>query len=105
LQIEKTIQNIGDGKMNQEHMKVRTKEFAKKVILLCKQLPPAREGRLVGAQFFRAGTSAGANYRAACRARSKADFISSLVSYWKKQMSHCIGWRFLTNTESSIQNF
>ena len=64
--------------MNQEQMKVRTKDFAKKVISLCRQLPPTREGRLVGDQFFRAGTSVGANYRAACRARSKADFISKL---------------------------
>ena len=64
--------------MNQEQMKARTKDFAKKVIALCRQLPPTREGRLVGDQFFRAGTSVGVNYRAACRARSKADFISKL---------------------------
>jgi four helix bundle protein len=42
------------------------------------QLPNTREGQLIGNQFFRAGTSVGANYRAACRARSKADFISKL---------------------------
>ena len=64
--------------MNQEQMKSRTKEFAKQVINLCRQLPATREGRLIGDQFFRAGTSVGANYRAACRARSKADFISKL---------------------------
>ncbi len=64
--------------MNQEEMKVRTKNFAKRVISLCRQLPATREGRLVGGQFFRSGTSVGANYRAACRARSKADFISKL---------------------------
>jgi len=64
--------------MNQEEMKERTKNFAKKVILLCRQLPPTREERLVGGQLFRSGTSVGANYRAACRARSKADFISKL---------------------------
>ena len=72
------FQYIGGGKMNQEQMKNRTKDFAKKVISLCRQLPPTREGRLVGGQFFRSGTSVGANYRAACRARSKADFISKL---------------------------
>ena len=59
-------------------MKVRTKDFAKKVISLCRQLPATQEGRLVGGQFFRSGTSVGANYRGACRARSKADFISKL---------------------------
>jgi four helix bundle protein len=64
--------------MDQEELKVRTKDFAKKVISLCRQLPATQEGRLVGGQFFRSGTSVGANYRAACRARSRADFISKL---------------------------
>lgn len=64
--------------MDQEEMRRRTKEFAKRVIALCRQLPNTREGRLIGDQLFRAGTSVGANYRAACRARSKADFISKL---------------------------
>jgi len=64
--------------MDQERMKKRTKEFAKQVIYLCRQLPNTREGRLINNQFFRAGTSVGANYRAACRGRSKADFISKL---------------------------
>ncbi len=65
-------------KMNQEQMKIRTKEFAKHVVNLCRQLPNSPEGKLIRNQFFRAGTSVGANYRAACRARSKADFISKL---------------------------
>jgi four helix bundle protein len=64
--------------MDRERMKIRTKEFAKEIILLCRLLPDTREGRLIGAQLFRAGTSVGANYRAACRARSRADFISKL---------------------------
>ncbi len=64
--------------MNQEEMKKRTKDFAKRVINMCRQLPETREGRLIGNQIFRAGTSVGANYRAACRARSKAEFIAKL---------------------------
>ena len=64
--------------MNTEQLKQRTKEFSKQVINLCRQLPDSREGRLVGNQIFRSGTSVGANYRAACRARSKADFIAKL---------------------------
>ena len=59
-------------------MKRRTKEFAKRVIGLCRQLPETRDGRLIGNQLFRSGTSVGANYRAACRGRSKADFIAKL---------------------------
>lgn len=59
-------------------MRVRTKEFAKKVIYLCRELPGTQEGKLIGGQVFRSGTSVGANYRAACRGRSKADFVSKL---------------------------
>jgi four helix bundle protein len=59
-------------------MKARTKEFAKRVINLCRHLPDTLEGRLIGRQLFRAGTSVGANYRATCQGRSKADFVSKL---------------------------
>jgi len=64
--------------MNEAQMKQRTKEFAKKIITLCRQLPDNREGRLIGNQIFRSGTSIAANYRSACRARSNADFVSKL---------------------------
>ncbi|WP_242056860.1 MULTISPECIES: four helix bundle protein [Oscillatoriales] len=59
-------------------MKTRTKEFAKRVINLCRKLPETREGQLIGNQLFRSGTSVGANYRAACRGRSRAEFIAKL---------------------------
>jgi four helix bundle protein len=59
--------------MHPDDMKRRTKEFAQRVIWLCRELPPTREGRRIGDQLFRAGTSVGASYRAACRARSRAD--------------------------------
>ncbi|MFN4259915.1 MAG: four helix bundle protein [Gemmataceae bacterium] len=64
--------------MNAEEMKWRTKEFAKRVIHLCRHLPDTQECRLIRNQLFRCGTSVGANYRAACRGRSRADFIAKL---------------------------
>jgi four helix bundle protein len=64
--------------MDAEVLKTRTKEFAKRVIGLCRSLPHSEEARLIGKQIFRSGTSVGANYRAACRGRSKADFIANL---------------------------
>ena len=64
--------------MTAEQLKARTKEFAKRVIRLCRCLPGTEEARLIRNQLFRAGTSVGANYRAVCRARSKADFISKM---------------------------
>jgi len=67
-----------DNKLDQTEMKRRTKDFAKEIIQLCRKLPNNREGRLIGDQIFRSGTSIAANYRSACRARSKAEFISKL---------------------------
>ena len=65
--------------MDEGQMKDRTKEFAKEIIKLCRKLPKDREGNLIGNQIFRSGTSVAANYRSACRARSKAEFISKLA--------------------------
>ena len=67
------------GWMNEIEFKKRTKEFAKQIITFCRSLPNNREGRLIGDQLFRSGTSVAANYRAACRGRSKAEFISKLA--------------------------
>ena len=59
-------------------MKMRTKKFALRIIKVFRALPKNDEARIIGKQLFRAGTSVAANYRAACRARSKADFISKI---------------------------
>ena len=64
--------------MEQKDLKLRTKTFVKEIIKLCRRLPNSREGKLIGNQIFRSGTSIDANYRSACRARSKAEFISKL---------------------------
>ena len=65
--------------MNEMQLKKRTKEFAMNIIRLCRNLPANREGRLIGDQMFRSGTSVAANYRAVCRGRSKAEFVSKLA--------------------------
>jgi four helix bundle protein len=64
--------------MNEKEMKDRTKTYAKEIIRICRLLPNNREGRLIGNQIFRSGTSVAANYRAACRARSNAEFVAKL---------------------------
>jgi len=64
--------------LNEKELRERTKRFAKDVIQFCRTLPNNREGRLIGNQLFRSGTSIAANYRAACRDRSKAEFISKM---------------------------
>jgi four helix bundle protein len=55
-----------------------TKAFALPVIRLVDSLPNTMAGRTIGGQLIRSGTSVSANYRAACRARSKAEFIAKL---------------------------
>jgi len=64
--------------MNEEELKQRTKQFALRVIKLVGVLPRSREADVIGRQLLRSATSVGANYRAACRARSKADFVSKI---------------------------
>ena len=59
-------------------MKNRTRQYALRVIKLFKALPKTEEARVIGRQLLRAGTSVGANYRAVCRARSKAEFIAKI---------------------------
>src|SRR5438034_3328728 len=56
----------------------RTKKFAIRVIKAFAKLPRDEAARIIGRQFLRSGTSLAANYRAACRARSAADFISKI---------------------------
>ena len=56
----------------------RTKQFALRVLRLFRALPAKEEARILGRQLLRSGTSVGANYRAACRARSRAEFIAKL---------------------------
>src|SRR5437899_813966 len=56
----------------------RTKNFAVRIIKSFARLPKDEAARIIGRQFLRSGTSVAANYRAACRARSTADFISKI---------------------------
>lgn len=64
--------------MKELDMKHRTKQFALDVLQLVSKLPKTAEGRIIANQLGRSGTSVGANYRAACRGKSKADFIAKL---------------------------
>lgn len=64
--------------MDEEELKRRTKQFALRIIKLVDALPKTTSGRAIGNQLVRCGTSVGANYRSACRGRSKAEFIAKL---------------------------
>jgi len=64
--------------MEPRDLKQRTKEFALRIIGLVESLPRGKITDVIGKQLLRSGTSVGANYRSACRAKSTADFISKM---------------------------
>ncbi|KAF0158957.1 MAG: hypothetical protein FD159_851 [Syntrophaceae bacterium] len=64
--------------MDEQQLKDRTKQFALRIIRLINALPDSVTASVIGKQLLRSGTSVGANYRAACRGRSKADFATKL---------------------------
>ena len=77
--------------MDAEEFKRRTKAFALRIVHLVDSLPKSRTADVFARQLLRSGTSVGANYRAACRARSQADFVAKMgiveeecdeVIYW-----------------------
>ena len=64
--------------MDSNHLKSRTKAFSLEVLKFIEFLPRSTGGRAIGNQLVRSGTSVGANYRAVCRSRSRAEFIARM---------------------------
>lgn len=64
--------------MQAQELKKRTKDFGLRIIKLVEHLPRTKAADVIGRQLLRSATSVGANYRAACRARSRADFVSKI---------------------------
>jgi four helix bundle protein len=68
----------GDISLNAEELKVRTKQFAIRIIKFVQALPKSSEAQVIGRQLLRSGTSVAANYRAVCRSRSNPEFIAKM---------------------------
>ena len=64
--------------MTPQELRDRTKTFAVAVIRLVRHMPKTDEARVITRQLLRAGTGVAANYRAACRARSDAEFVARI---------------------------
>ncbi len=77
--------------MDREQMKARTKAFALRVIRLTESLPKSGTAGVIGKQLLRSGTSVGANYRAACRAKSTAAFVAKLAIV-EEEADECLYW-------------
>jgi four helix bundle protein len=72
------MRNSECGLQNEPDLKKRTKAFALRILKLVDALPKTTAGRALASQIVRSGTSIAANYRAACRAKSTADFIAKM---------------------------
>ena len=72
------MRNSEFGMRNAPDLKKRTKAFALRILKLVDALPKTTVGRALASQIVRSGTSIAANYRAACRAKSTADFIAKM---------------------------
>jgi len=69
---------IYDSEVDEKEFKDRTKRLAVRIVRVVEGLSPTRTNEVIGRQLLRAGTSIGANYRAACRAQSVPDMIAKL---------------------------
>ena len=75
----------------QRDLKVRTKQFALRIVRLYSALPKTTEAQVLGKQVLRSGTSVGAHYREARRARSNAEFISK-IECGLQEMEETVYW-------------
>jgi four helix bundle protein len=82
----------------QEELRDRTKAFAVRIVRLYKSLPHSADAQVLGKQLLRCGTSVAANYRAACRSKSRAEWIAKIgvvveeadeSVFWLEMLSDC----------------
>ena len=85
-----------------EKFKKRTKHFALESIRYYRTLPKTEEARIIGTQYLRSSTSTAANYRAVCRARSKAEFFAKLSVTIEEADESCLWLELLI--ESGIMD-
>src|SRR5437773_1914454 len=87
--------------MKTAELQERTKSFALRVLNLIERLPNTIGGSVLANQIARSATSVGANYRAACRARSRAEFASKLGTV-AEESDESVYWLELINAGKSV---
>src|SRR3954469_25882957 len=86
-----------------EELRDRTKAFALRVIRLFRSLPYRTDTQVLGKQLLRCGTSVAANYRAVCRARSKAEFIAR-IGVVAEEADESVLWLELLNETDILRH-
>src|SRR5262245_37037634 len=79
------------GRMDSQDLRDRTKRFAVRTVRFCRTLPGTWEARRIGGQLIDSATSVYANYRATCRARSRAEFIAK-IGVVAEEADESLGW-------------
>lgn len=85
-----------------EQLRDRTKNFALRIIRLFRSLPYKPDAQVLGKQRLRCGTSVAANYRAVCRARSKAEFIAK-VGVVVEEADEAVLWLELLTESGTVR--
>jgi four helix bundle protein len=85
-----------------EQLRDRTKAFALGIIRLFRSLPYRTDTQVLGKQLLRCGTSVAANYRAACRARSKSEFVAR-IGVVAEEADECVLWLDLLTDSGIVQ--
>ncbi|MBT5904042.1 MAG: four helix bundle protein [Opitutaceae bacterium] len=85
--------------MTAEEMKLRTEQFALRIMKLVDALPKKTSAEVIGRQLLRSATSVAANYRAACRGRSKAEFAAKLGIVEEEADESCFWLEMLGDSE------
>lgn len=85
----------------QDQLKFRTKQFALRIITLVESLPKSKTGEVLGRQILRSGTSVAANYRAACRAKSQADFAAKINTV-EEESDETLFWLELLGESNTV---
>ena len=89
--------------MDREELKARTKVFAVRVVKMTEALPRRRAADIVARQLIRSATAVGANYRAACRARSRAEFLAKL-GIVEEEADESVYWMELLIESGTVTN-
>jgi four helix bundle protein len=93
------MRNSECGLQNEPDLKKRTKAFALRILKLVDALPKTTAGRALASQIVRSGTSIAANYRAACRAKSTADFIAKMGIVEEEEEETLFGLELLEESD------
>lgn len=82
---------MGSATKRADAFKQRTRDYAVRILRLVEAMPATRTGDILGRQLVCSATSVGANYRAACRARSRKDFLNKL-GIVEEELDECLYW-------------